>query len=265
MLSVEFETIKYYQFENLRDLPMIHGVFTRKGGVSPDPWASLNLGGTVGDSRKNVIENRRRIFRAIQRPVESIYDAWQVHGTTVLYPDQPRQLDSPHVHGDVILTNNPDVTLLMRFADCVPILLYDPVKKVVGLAHAGWKGSIGRIAQIAVQAMQEKFGVNPHDILAGIGPSICSTHYIVGEEVRTYAMRRVPDLMEDVFYTKKEALHLDLWKLNELILKNSGVFNVQVAEQCTACNVEEWYSHRAESGKTGRFAVLLALKKGSHE
>ncbi|MDZ4160079.1 MAG: laccase domain-containing protein, partial [Anaerolineaceae bacterium] len=114
--------IKYFSFDSLDDTRVVQGIFTRRGGVSPHPWGSLNLGGTVGDVRHNVVENRRRIFEVVQRPVESIYDSWQVHSAKVLCTEEPRPLGSPHIKADAILTNNPRVTLFMRFADCAPIL-----------------------------------------------------------------------------------------------------------------------------------------------
>ncbi len=138
--------LKLFQFELLMQPDIVQGIFTRRGGVSPHPWRSLNLGGTVGDTRTNVIENRRRIFDLMQRPVESIFDTWQVHSDRVVCVDQPRPLESQPIQADAILTNDPRITLFMRFADCVPIFFYDPVKRVIGIAHAGWVGTIKRIA-----------------------------------------------------------------------------------------------------------------------
>ena len=125
MVRIQIESLVYYQFKSLLQQDLIHGVFTRHGGVSPDPWNSLNLGGTVGDAPDKVAENRQRLFSSLGRPVSSVYDVWQVHSADVVVADGPRD-DRPHIKGDIILTDDPGVTLLMRFADCVPILLYDP-------------------------------------------------------------------------------------------------------------------------------------------
>ncbi len=259
MKAVHFEGLKYYQFECYDCGEITHGIFTRKGGVSPSPWDSLNLGGTVGDSRENVVENRRRVFNALHLAVESIYDAWQVHGTTVIHVKQPRRLESPHIHGDILLTDRPGITLMMRFADCVPILLHDPIKKIIGIVHAGWKGSVERVAEKSIVAMQKGYGSNPADIIAGIGASICSEHYLVRKDVRDHAAGHIAHLLDEVFLEKNGQLHLDLWKLNEIILRESGVKKIQVSNQCTACDLEEWYSHRAQAGSTGRFAAVIAL------
>jgi len=129
-----------------------------------------------------VAENHQRLFSALDRPASSVFDAWQVHSADVVVADGPRN-DRPHTKGDIILTDDPGVTLLMRFADCVPILLYDPHRRAIGIAHAGWLGTVRRAAGIAVQAMVQTFQSDPADILAGLGPSIGPDHYMVGEEV----------------------------------------------------------------------------------
>ena len=122
---------------------LCQAIFTRRGGVSPEPWAALNLGSTVGDSTsRRVRENRRRVLAAVGRDTKIGVDVWQVHGVNVVIADAPRPADAPHIKADVILTNNPGITVMMRFADCVPILLHDPVRKVVGIAHAGWMGTV---------------------------------------------------------------------------------------------------------------------------
>jgi len=254
------DTLRYYRFDLLEIPGIIHGIYTRRGGVSPMPWASLNQGGTVGDERENVIENRRRVFASINRSVESVFDVWQVHGVNVICTDTPRPLDSHHQKADAILTDRSKITLFMRFADCVPILLFDPVRGVIGIVHAGWQGTVKKIAGIAIQKMQECYRSNPADILAGIGPSICVQHYPVGPEV--------VDHVHSAFYRDASSLlkgyngntHFDLWTANQLILESSGVRQIQVSGICTACNTTDWYSHRAENGKTGRFGAIIALQ-----
>ena len=175
--------LKFYQFNTFPVNTIKQAIFTRHGGVSPHPWMSLNLGGTVGDDRKNILENRKLLFDSFNLPVDSLYDVWQVHSDIVITVEKPRGLDNDPVKADAIITKNPKVTLFMRFADCVPIFLYDPVMNVVGMVHAGWEGTVKKIASITVQAMQEQFGCNPQDILAGIGPSICATHYEIKQDV----------------------------------------------------------------------------------
>jgi YfiH family protein len=251
--------LKFYTFNNLDEHGVVHAIFTRQGGVSQSPWASLNLGGTVGDSKENIVENRKRMFDVLQLPVNSLHDVWQVHGTKVKFAENPRPLDQPHEKADIIITDKPGITLLMRFADCVPILLFDPIKKVIGIIHAGWVGTVKRIAAIAVDAMKVQYGVNPSNILAGIGPSIGPDHYEVGYEVLQMVKAGFSDKTTSLIKTSNGRSFLDLWKTNELVLQGSGVIKVEVAGLCTACNLSEWYSHRGEKGKTGRFAALISL------
>ncbi len=253
--------LRYYTFASFDRHGLVHGVFTRHGGVSPLPWASLNQGGTVGDARENVVENRRRIFAALHRPVESVFDAWQVHGTETICTDVPRPLDSPHEKADAILTDRPEITLFMRFADCVPIFLFDPVKRVVGQVHAGWRGTVDRASAAAIAQMQSRYGSRPADLLAAIGPSICVEHYEIGQSQETVDMVRQAfgKNAGAVLPRLNGAVHFDLWEANRMVLEDCGVREIELAGICTACYNEDWYSHRAEKGKTGRFGALLAL------
>jgi YfiH family protein len=252
--------IRYYQFELFDGLDLVHAVITRHGGVSPAPWASLNVGGTVGDSVENVIENRRRSFAALNRQIETLFDVWQIHSDDVVIADAPRPPAEAHRKADIILTDKPSVTLYMRFADCTPIYLYDPIHKAVGLAHAGWIGTVKKVAAAAVKAMQERYASRAEDLLAGIGPSICVDHYPVGPEVVIKVEEAYGSDAQGLLKQKNGQVHFDLWAANHLALEQCGVKNIQVSQICTACNVDDWFSHRAENGKTGRFGGLIALK-----
>lgn len=259
MAFIENGGLRYFVFDSFTELGVVHGIFTRHGGVSPQPWQSLNLGGTVGDERDHVIENRSRIFNLMDRPVVSIYDSWQVHGTHVICATQPRPLDGVHEKGDAILTNTSNITLFMRFADCVPIFLVDPIKKVAGIVHAGWRGTVNGIASEAVKVMKNQYDCDPETIYAGIGPSICVDHYQVGAEVIDCVRNTMSDIADHVLKPANGSFHLNLWEFNRLVLQRSGVKNIEVSGICTACFTTDWYSHRAERGKTGRFGALLAL------
>lgn len=255
----QVDTIRYYTFDMLEDLPVIHAMFTRHGGVSPAPWESLNMGATVGDNPLRVGENRRRAFAAVGRNLYSMYDVWQVHSATVVYAESPRG-DAPHLQADAIITDNPDVTLFMRFADCVPILLCDPVHKVVGIVHAGWLGTVRFIVRETVEAMRAQFGSSPLDIFAGIGPSIGAHHYQVGEDVITQVEAAFGEESSFLLQNVAGKVQFDLWASNRLLLERCGIVNIVVSEICTACHTEDWYSHRGEQGQTGRFGGLICLK-----
>ena len=249
----------FFEFESFKQENIKHGFFTRHGGVSPKPWNTLNIGSTVGDEQTNVNTNRHRLFNAIGRNENTIYDAWQVHGVNAVIADNPRNLKCPHIKADILITENPGVTLLARFADCVPIFLCDTKKKIISIVHAGWQGSVNKIANIAVDSMKSKFGCKPENIIAGIGPSIGPEKYEVGENV-IKAVKNISDFNgADFLDLKNGRVHLDLWHLNEKMLFDSGIKQIELACICTASDTCNWFSHRKENGKTGRFGAILAL------
>jgi len=257
MRPVYSGSLKYYQFDLLRSSPVQHGIFTRQGGISPAPWDSLNLGGTVGDTTARVQENQRRVFNALRLDPASRYEVWQVHSAQVAVADAPWGGEA-YEKADVILTDRPGLALLMRFADCVPIMLFDPVRQAIGLAHAGWLGTVRGAARAAVRGMIDAFGTQPGDIVAGIGPSIGPDHYEVGEDVYA-AYSQAFGGQADSYFHGEDRKHLDLWSANQSQLEEMGVTRIEVAALCTACATEEWFSHRAERGRTGRFAAVLTL------
>lgn len=254
----EINGLRYYKFEIFSD-SITQAVFTRRGGVSPAPWHSLNLGGSVGDDPKHVAENRIRVFNSLRRAPESIHDVWLTHSTDIVYAEGPRPLNAPSPRADIIFTDNPDVTLFMRFGDCVPILFHDPLRKVIGIAHAGWLGTLRGVVGAAVEGMRDHYGCHPQDIVAGIGPSIGVDHYEVGAEVISQFREKYPQDAGQILRSKNGSTYLDLWASNELQLKRAGVEQVQVSNVCTACHLDDWFSHRAEKGKTGRFGALMGL------
>jgi YfiH family protein len=257
----EINGLRYYKFDIFSDA-IAQAVFTRRGGVSPAPWSSLNLGGAVGDDPARVAENRARVFNAMECSADSLHDIWLVHGTDIVYADAPHPPSMPTTYADIIFTDNPEVTLFMRFGDCVPILFHDPVKKVIGIAHAGWLGTLRGVCGAAVKGMQARYGSDPRNIIAGIGPSIGVDHYEVGAEVVAQFAEKFPQDMDRIVQTKNGSAYLDLWASNALQLRTAGVGQVQVSNICTACHLEDWFSHRAEKGKTGRFGALMALRRG---
>jgi len=250
--------IRFYQFERLGE-GLIQAVFTRQGGVSPKPWAALNMGGTVGDNLQRVRENRQCALNTLGCSLESVYDVWQVHGVNVVVAEAPRPSNMAHLEADVILTSTPGITLMMRFADCVPILLHDPKRKAIGIVHAGWVGTVRGTAGIAVEAMQTHFGSDPVDIHAAIGPSIGPDHYEIGSDVAVQVHQAFKGQAANLLSKRNGTTYFDLWSANRLSLEQVGVKQIELAGLCTACHTEDWYSHRAEKGRTGRFGVIIAL------
>ena len=264
MAFQSIDGLRYFQFDCFTGLPVEQAIFTRHGGVSPAPWSSLNVGGLNGDERANVVVNRQRMFQVFGRPVESLYDAWQVHGVAAVYASQPRPLDAAHLRADIILTDKPVVTLFMRFGDCVPIFLYDSRRHAIALAHAGWQGTVQRVAAAAVDAMRSQFGSVPSDIVAGIGPSVCVHHYEVGQNVILAAREAFGEEAHDLLPDYPGGhRHFDLWEANRRTLISAGVKQVEKSAICTVCQVQDWFSHRAEHGATGRFGALFALHNGT--
>ena len=253
------KNLKYYQFSNFgKDIK--HGIFSRRGGVSLYPYKSLNIGGTVGDDSGNVIRNQTLMLNSLDLDSSSIYDSWQVHGTRVIRVDKPRDSGSPYSKGDALLTNNHDVTLLMRFADCTPIMLYDPVKMVIGIVHSGWMGTVSKIVKLAVNDMKQFYACIPRNIIAGIGPSIGPDHYEIGKDVVKKVKETFGDKTKLLIDRSKGKYHFNLWEANRLLLEDCGIVNIEISGLCTACHLTDWFSHRAEHGKTGRFGGVIALK-----
>ncbi|MDP6225890.1 MAG: peptidoglycan editing factor PgeF [Anaerolineales bacterium] len=249
--------LRFNTFESFPSDRLTHAVFGRTGGVSPPPYHSLNMSISTGDTFENVRENRRRAFHALGLPPNSMATVWQVHGTRTLAING-RPCD-PSTKADALITASTGASLFMRFADCVPILLYDPVQHAAGIAHAGWRGTVSGMAQTVVREMHSNFGCRPTDILAAIGPSISAERYPVGAKVASAARRAFPDC-DDLLPVHNGAAHFDLWAANQRALRRCGVNTIEMSGLCTAANSDRFFSHRAEAGPTGRFGAVIALK-----
>ena len=261
MPFVQSGAIKYYAFKSFENQELYHAVFTRNGGFSPSPWHSLNFGASVGDDKSRVIHNREIALQAINIKPDSVYDVFQVHSNRVVKTDAPLSPDKEHIKADAIITRQPKVSLLMRFADCTPILLFDPVSRAIGIAHAGWVGTVEKIAEKTVLAMVKYYGSNPSDIIAAIGPSIGPDHYSVGRDVLERVQYSFPENFDKVIFYQNSRIYFDLWKANQIVLSEIGVRKIEISGICTCCNLTDWYSHRGENGLTGRFGVVLGLNE----
>jgi len=251
-----YRSLVYYQFPNLVTYAdLAHGLFTRLGGHSIGPWTSLNTGHTVGDDPQAVEANHGLICEALRIERSDIVSPHQVHSAMVrVVGREHRGQVCPET--DALITACPDVPLMLRFADCVPVLLYDPCHCVVGLAHAGWRGTADGIVGATVQAMADAFGCRPSDIVAGVGPAIGPCCYEVGHDVAA-SFREAPQVLHPA---GDGHWYLDLWAANQEQLARAGVREVYMANICTACHTEEWFSHRAERGRTGRWGALIGLR-----
>lgn len=252
--------LPHYRFESLADVN--HGVFTRHGGVSPAPFDSLNLGGTLGDDVNAVTRNHHLIYDALNLDPARTVTVWMVHGADTVMAQQPVQGRRWLAQADAIITDQPGLALVMRYGDCTPILAYDPRRRAIGIAHAGWQGTVKGMAYNLIRAMQQAYGSRPADILTGIGPSISVDRYQVGEEV-VAAARAHFGTVDDLFRRDPAdgTAYFDMWRANARDLQRAGVRpeHIEVSGICTATRTDEFYSHRAEKGRTGRFGVVMAL------
>lgn len=247
-----------------------HGFSTRLGGVSQGCYSSLNLSFTRGDDEDAVRENFRRIGAALGVRCEDMVFTQQTHTTNVRVVDSRDRgmgIMRPRSYTDVdgLVTNVPGICLVTFFADCVPLYFVDPVKKVIGLSHSGWRGTAGKIGAKTVRLMQEQYGCQPSDLLAAVGPSICRDCYEVSGDVidqfkEHFAEKDWPEL----FYKKENGKYqLDLWRANELVFLEAGIKeeNIAVTNLCTHCNSDILYSHRTTGDKRGNLCAFLALKE----
>lgn len=261
------DTTPYVGFAALEQYPFLrYGFSTRLGGVSRGIFASMNLGFHRGDTDEHVIENYHRICESIGICSEHLVCNDQVHKTQVRVAGKAdwgmgfcKERDYAEI--DAQITNEPGVPLVVFGADCVPLFLVDPVKRVIGAAHAGWKGTVGRIGAITVRRMTEEFGTKPSDVHVVIGPSIGACCYEVGEEVAECFAAEFAS-SEQLLTPKDNGKYmLDLWTANRLSLQEAGVMaeHITTSGLCTMCRQDLFFSHRATEGKRGSMAGFLML------
>ncbi len=258
MQRITQNELQYYQFDQWPQLT--HGVFTRHGGVSQAPWASLNMGGNVGDDPKAVRCNHERMYETLGVRDDRACSVWQVHSADVIIATGPVRQRRWLALADAMVTDKADTPLSMRFADCTPLLFHDPVQCVIGMAHAGWRGTVAGVGANVIQTMVQSYGCKPANIQAAIGPSIGPDHYQVGEEVvaavQAYFGTTEGVIQRDV---ADGTAYLNLWEANCMDLKRAGVEQIEIAGICTFEQNDDFFSHRAEKGRTGRFGAVIAL------
>ncbi|MBB6673208.1 peptidoglycan editing factor PgeF [Cohnella nanjingensis] len=245
------------------------GFTSRRGGVSAAPWQSLNVALHVGDDAEDVIRNRRIVSEALDWPFEAWTCAEQVHGSRVyVVRTEDRgagreRRASAIQDADALVTDEPNVLLAMYFADCVPLYFYDPRHGALGLAHAGWKGTVLDIASETVRAMAAEYGTDPRELRAAIGPSIGACCYEVDEAV----MQRVRPLTAGAdgrFYTEGAdgKANLDLKEINRHLMIKAGILpsRIEMSTWCTSCRTDVFFSHRRERGRAGRMMSWLGKR-----
>lgn len=264
MKLVRQAKIHYMQPDWAPEAAVEAGFTTRNGGVSRPPYNSLNLGYNTEDPRYNVEGNRSTLARAFGIQPHLLLTVKQVHGTDILVIDEPNP-DLSHflsVECDAIVTNQPGIMIGILVADCYPVLLFDPVARVGAAVHVGWRGAAAGILGKTLRAMANGFACRPADLLAAVGPGIGAHRYEVDRPVRD-AFRQGSGHWEEI--SAEVALgkwHLDLQKSILLQLTEAGVdaSRVSVVAEDTCCHRELFFSHRRDSGKTGRQLGFLLLR-----
>lgn len=257
--------IWFGSFPVLEKAGFVHGCSCRLHGKSEVVDGTLNLALHVGDNQQLVVENRQSFAEALGVDAAKFTTCQQVHGSKVVRITEELVgsgavcFDDTVADTDALICNIPQVPLMLFYADCVPVLLADTVSGAVGLAHAGWRGTVAKIAQKTLVAMADEFGTKAENVVAAIGPSIGQCCYEVDDFVRNQAAG-----YEEFFAPKEEQgkYMLDLWSYNVKQLLECGVpsENIAVAGVCTAHNSDLFCSYRAESGKTGRMGVCLMAR-----
>lgn len=240
-----------------------HYVSSREGGVSEGKYATLNLGYTSGDYPGHVNENRRRLAEAMDTSTGGFIFPEQVHGKNIQIINSREDLMKDIKATDGLITQIPGICISVLTADCVPVIFFDPKVGVVGVAHAGWRGTVKNISGKMIERFVEEFNSNPSDILAGIGPSIGPEVYEVGTNVIEAVQDQFGDNAKYLLQAKgNRKASLDLWKANRLQLKEKGVpeNNIETAAICTYTHYKQFFSARKSGIECGRFGSGIMLK-----
>lgn len=241
----------------------VHGFTTRHEGVSRPPYNSLNLGTTTLDQPHNVEGNRSLLAGALGIEAGRLVTVSQVHGSDILVIDEPNE-DFAHFHGiesDAIITNQPNVMIGVCVADCAPILLLDPVTKVIAAVHAGWKGTAAGLAAKAVAGMKSLFGCDPADIQAAIGPCIDQCCYEVDIPVKQAFSQSGISWDECAQPAGSDKWRFSLPAANRELLLKAGLreSSIQDSGMCVCCQKELFFSYRRDNGDTGRQMGFIML------
>ncbi len=262
--------VGFLTFPSLSEIGCVHHAFsTRIGGVSQGEFKSMNLNFKRGDKPENVTENYRIFCEAAGFDYDTLVSSSQDHHTNVRCVTKKdcgigiwREHDMPSV--DALVTNEPGVTLVTHYADCTPLLFADPEKKVIALAHAGWRGTVGKIGQETVEVMTEQYGCDPTDIIAVVGPAIGFCCYEVDTPV--YEEFACLTELKPAYFTKSLGhgkYMIDLKETNRRMLLEAGLLsiNITISDVCTKCNSGLLYSHRASGGKRGGLIAMMRLEQ----
>lgn len=246
---------------------LIHGFSTRFGGVSEGYLSSLNLGFNRGEGEEKVLENYKRVSKALGVSFESLVLSKQVHETKiakVTVEDKGNGILSPNKWEsmDGLYTNEKGITLVTHYADCVPLFFYAPNYGMIGMAHAGWRGTVEEIGKKMIQIWTQEEGIPVESIEVAIGPSIGSCHFEVDEDVASVFLTQFPDADFIQYHVDKNKYTIDLWECNKQSLMSIGVLEekIIVSGVCTCCYNQIFFSHRMTQGRRGTLGAFMSLK-----
>jgi len=268
VLYIEKDGIGYVQFANLRkfDNMVTHCFTTRNGGVSRNEYSTLNLGVSKDDPKENVMENFRRISKALGISHENMVLSNQVHGSRIYVVDEKDKgkgltRDSDILGVDGLVTDKPGIALVTFYADCAPLFFLDPVRKVIAVSHSGWRGTVKQIARETIKVMSERFESRPEDVVAAIGPSIGQCCFETGQEVYDEFTDKLPWSREYCKMSDAGKWHINLRGIIKKTLTDVGLKegNICVSDICTKCNKDIFFSYRGDNGKTGSLAAIMQL------
>ena len=236
---------------------LTHAFTTKDGGISEQPYSSLNLAFHVGDNENNVIDNHNTLAKKLGYKTRTLVHMKQIHSSLVKKINSNDNFNNPP-KCDALITDRVDTPLMVMVADCAPILFYDDVKKVIAVAHAGRQGTFLNIIQNVVNSFKNEFNSNTNDIIVSIGTSIGSCCYEVGQKI----INEAKELGLEYAMTKREnSFYLNIRKILKTQLRNAGIKeeNIEVSSECTCCQNEKYFSYRAD-GVTGRFCGVIELR-----
>jgi YfiH family protein len=241
---------------------LVHAFSTRRAGVSPPPFHSLNLSFKIGDRESRVEENREILARAFGLSSSGLFTVNQVHGDRVFIVDFPRGADFSRPSCDAIITDRPGIAIGVLTADCVPILLFDPDHRAAAAIHVGWKGTSRDLPGKTVRTMIDRFNTQPETLRAAVGPSIGPCCYEVDDRVYVAFSHRHDRWSRWAQVVSSGSWMLNLPQANIDLLVESGVLqeNIELLDICTHCERDLFYSHRRDNGTTGRQIAFIMLK-----
>lgn len=242
--------LQWLEYDLLEPFPhVLHGTFSRHGGVSQGKFGTLNLGAGTADNPEHIKTNRALVSKAVGVP-------------KIVYPNQNHGINVHRVSGknidqlpqaDALYTTEKNIGLGVTHADCQAVILYDPVHEAIAIAHSGWRGSAQNIISRLIESMQRELGTQPHNLIACISPSLGPDH----AEFKNYKQ----ELPKEFWEFQKKPHYFDFWAISRMQLSKCGLLdkNIEVAEICTHCSTDDYFSHRVEKD-TGRNATIVAMK-----